>query len=239
VTDEHGCCRTPSVVPQSFFTVYVEHEGWLVPVLATPFGERHPQPQTRELKLARLPVVRGLVLDADGGPVPNGLLLVHSIPSADFASDQRWLPSRILFADAGGRFELRGLAPGPYRVMAAGSGSGRSYRTLEVVGGKRNRLLAKLTAGAVVAGRVLDAGGKPLAGAEVTVMSQFMSPVETEFGFVGLSATTGDDGRFTLRGLPEQEAPYYLSASLLGDIGQMAAAEAAAGDTQVVLQVQR
>lgn len=117
----------------------------------------------------------------------------------------------------------------------------------------RDRDLGLIEVGATQAltGRVIEAGGKPVAGADVRVLSGFDSLLDVignmaeMFGTLGREptpiarATTGDDGRFRLEGLPP--GPLVLVAAAPGrrqtvERIRMTPKGPAAGEPTLVLQ---
>lgn len=149
------------------------------------------------LELAPGAAVEGRVLDAAGSPLPDARVTqVVSQPGTRGASDT---------TDADGRYRLGGLAPGSHSFAAEHPDHVRSVRDLEVTG-TSHRLDFRLEAGLSVSGRVVGTAGEPVDGALV-----WLRPAGGR-GFFSrrLSATTGEDGAFTVRGV--EPGRYRLSA---------------------------
>ncbi len=130
----------------------------------------------------------GRVADRLGVPTQATVTLAPAAPSDDALTQ---FPT-----DAGGRFELDGLAPGVYAVDAHAS-EGRQSDTARVVLGRSDAEVT-LVVGEVreTTGRLVSAGGVPVAGAEVLWL-----PIATPLTVSGRSRTDSD-GRFLVRTSP-------------------------------------
>ena len=121
-----------------------------------------------------------------------------------------------------GRFQLAGLSAGPWRVTVSKSG----YFTTQV--GQRHpfesppritltprqRLMADvaLSRGGVIAGRIQDETGEPLAGLRVRVYRARMAAGHRRLDAVGAADFTDDTGAYRIYGLPPGD--YFVGASL-------------------------
>jgi protocatechuate 3,4-dioxygenase beta subunit len=123
--------------------------------------------------------------------------------------------------DQDGRFQFSGLQPGSFRVHAEKVGfaavSGAEPPAIDLKGGEqRDGVEITLQRGAVIAGRVLDASGDPIADARVMA---FRKPPAARQGRGGPAlvpapspgAQTDDLGEFRLHSLPPGE--YFVQAS--------------------------
>ena len=137
----------------------------------------------------------------------------------------------VTSTDAEGRFEIRELPAGRYSVTAMKGGfvtgqfgqrrPGDPATPIDLIDAQTaDKVSFALGRGGVIAGRVLDDGGEPVAGTQVTaVRYAFMSggrrlmPAPAEGG----NDRTDDQGSFRLFGLPPGD--YYVSAVNRG--GQM------------------
>jgi protocatechuate 3,4-dioxygenase beta subunit len=146
-----------------------------------------------EVRLSRGLGIAGVVLTETGTPVSGLLIFAEPVDPVDPSLDVEQVADP---SDAGGRFEVRGLAAGSYRLVVA-----RPHMTLAgevLLGGKsveagRNDVRLVLAPGAVVAGFVTDEEGRPVPGALV-------------FGSTGEGADGGGDetltdGSFEIEGL--------------------------------------
>lgn len=136
--------------------------------------------------VARTRKLRGLVLDAELHPAAGAEVEAIALGVRGSArTDER------------GRFEIAGLGRKPMllRVRPAQSTTGvLPETTLENVLPGANEVQVVLAAAAFVAGRVVDADGRPVAFAGVTAKSS--SGAELDFAY------TDEDGRFRLRVAP-------------------------------------
>ena len=154
----------------------------------------------------------GLVEDARGEPLAGIAVLVgEEFPPAVQREDGVFVvaaPGRLAATDAGGRFLLHGLSPGPLEVQARASGYGTGRASVELAAGETGHCTVVLEAEARVAGVVRDEDGRPLARVHVTGLR----PVgEGDLGFSGCETFTAADGSYVLRGL--EAGPCLLGAS--------------------------
>jgi large repetitive protein len=136
----------------------------------------------------------GRVTDPKGRPLPGALVRAELEP-------QFWGGSTVATTDAQGGFELPGLEPGNYTVVARHAdfapGVARGV-TVDAEGSADVALV--LTTGAAVAGRVVDSEGRPLAG---RVAGQELASLPMPRSLVELlRADAGADGRFRLERVP-------------------------------------
>ncbi len=95
------------------------------------------------------------------------------------------------FTDARGRFELRGLQPGPWVIFANDQANGRfgqAPATVQLERGKTEEVTIDLQYGASIAGKVVDQDGKPVPGVAV----EFSHTARDDVGV----AVTSVDGTF-------------------------------------------
>jgi len=161
-------------------------------------------------------VIRGQVMAATGSPIRRAQVRVMS-------SDGRG-SGGVTSTDNEGRFEVKELVAGRYNVMASKGGfvtaqfgqrrPNEPGTPIELVDAQTaDKVNFNLMRGSVIAGRVLDDGGEPVAGAQVMAMRyafsagvKRMMPAGSEGGF----DRTDDQGGFRLFGLPPGE--YFVSA---------------------------
>lgn len=168
------------------------------------------------------PGQRELVVDLDlggGGAVLSGRVLLGDEPLAgSFVSLTGREQAAVGFGrtDHQGRFEIRGLENGTYRLQVAGMGGFQQYSQEVEIAGDRD-LEVRIPA-APIAGVVLGGGG-PIEGAEV-----YLEPLDGERGFQR-PVRTDSTGRFRLTAVPAGR--YRLRAT---------AADHAPGETEVAVE---
>jgi hypothetical protein len=142
----------------------------------------------------RFPAVEGVVLDAAGHPVPVAAVsLRYTSSNGDYVR-----PTHVL-TDEAGRFRLRFqvVSRGTVRAMVVKRGLPFGMSTpLDV---KTHSIDITLPQGVALAGRVVGADGRPIAGVAVAPLVGMVSPEGIPPAPVEAWATTGDDGRFAGR----------------------------------------
>jgi hypothetical protein len=162
--------------------------------------------------------VEGRVLGPDGAPVAGAqVLLLHPRADHDGADLATW-PVRSLLADRMGRFAVSGLVAGTWRIAARSSSLGAASATFDST--RLEEVVLRLPPGLVLAGRVVDVGGRGAAHASVRATvdprpSRPASPM-ARFGLVDFACEADGNGNFILRGLPDEGA-LYVRASLKRD----------------------
>jgi protocatechuate 3,4-dioxygenase beta subunit len=143
--------------------------NWILDSVPIPAGAK--EVEAKPYVLAWGATLRGRVIDGAGKPVPGATVTaLWKIPEGEYDSAQAW-------ADRDGKFVLEGIDPrAELRLTAwdwdAGTCSPQTVRP----GGAESVTLTITPADTVaVSGRVLDAGGKPLAGAVVHLRSGLRS----------------------------------------------------------------
>ncbi|MDP3719410.1 MAG: carboxypeptidase-like regulatory domain-containing protein [Acidobacteriota bacterium] len=177
---------------------------------------------TRPLRPGETPpkgtaVMRGKVTSAvTGGPLRRAQVRAMSMEARG---------GGVTSTDAEGNFEIKELPAGRYNITATKGGfvtgqfgqrrAGDPGTPIELVDGqtadKVNFVLAR---GGVISGRILDDGGEPIAGAQVSAQRfQFVAGTRrlVPGGGEGSNDRTDDQGGFRLYGLPPGE--YFVSAS--------------------------
>ncbi len=129
--------------------------------------------------------------------------------------------SRLAATDADGRFEVRDLPAGTYRVAVSRSGfvsvqfgqrrPGEAVTTIDLSQGERFTASLALLRGGVIAGRVFDRFGEPVAGVRVQAMRPRMVDGRRRLQRVGAGDETDDTGSFRAYGLAPGD--YYVVAS--------------------------
>ncbi|MDY7086154.1 MAG: carboxypeptidase-like regulatory domain-containing protein [Actinomycetota bacterium] len=154
--------------------------------------------------------IAGVVRDTRGAVVPDASIAVYLDPSSDAVQE--------LQADSRGRFTIRGLEAGAYKVRVGLGGwsewaPGRAgnpdqAKTYPVRANRTTNASSVVTAAGFIAGRFYGPDGSPAAHAAVNVTN-----VNTANQHGGV---TGPDGRFRLRVQPNQTFIVSYQAGALG-----------------------
>jgi protocatechuate 3,4-dioxygenase beta subunit len=173
------------------------HLGGLVIVLGAGTARDFPPSPPDPPEPDEPAVLRGRVLDPDGRPVATFRVVAAARGGRTAA--------RVFAGATDGRFEMAGLWPGRYNVLAsetgAGAGGRAPARAADVAlppGGDTDAGDLVLGPAAAVAGRVTDrATGRPVPGASVTVSGS----VGDVAPHLGDDVFSGDDGAYVLDGV--------------------------------------
>jgi protocatechuate 3,4-dioxygenase beta subunit len=182
--------------------------------------------------------VTGRVVDASGAPVAGARVLASSVDGgmqflgsfpldARGAGEMSWLKRTETTSGSDGRFQLHGLRPGSMRLAVRGAGYApydESNRALPS-GTSFDLGSIQLEPGVYLAGKVVDARGQAVEGADVLRLAE---PGQAEFGgfFGGAGvpvAKTAADGSFALDQLApgpwalRVESEFYPHARLSGE----------------------
>lgn len=160
-------------------------------------------------------VLSGRVVAADTGK-PLRRALVR-------ASSQETPQGRSVSTDAEGRWQLKNLPAGSYRVSVSkggyvdiGYGQLRPFeagKVLEVADGQTiEKLDVTLPRAGVITGRVVDEFGEPLTGARVQPLRYRYVGGQRRLTPIAIGDTTDDIGQFRLHGLSPGE--YFVSAQM-------------------------
>lgn len=213
-TDQRGAFQFALVPPECSFEVAVSaprHAGAEISGRAE-LGLR--QIDLGRIRLERVLELRGRILDGDGAPVAGAS--VNLVRGASAASAAAW-------SGSDGTFTLERLEPGPVRiVVTAPAHPPWIGPTLELAPGDGLRTLeVRLADGATRRGRVVDAEGRLVEGAEVVAEWALLGrELEDDaqallpqlLRFCRSHARTDSSGEFVLSGLPG-ERPFRVSAS--------------------------
>lgn len=157
-------------------------------------------PERVAITLGRGAAIAGRVIDEAGQPVAGARVVAASASEPFPVTDPR---RDGVVSGADGAFTIRAVAAGTYRIAATHAAHAPATSQPFLVDGVHPREGVELVMsdGAVVRGVVRDAGGAPVAAADVRVM--VAGNVEWR---AARNAFTGDDGRFTIAGLPRRAA---------------------------------
>jgi hypothetical protein len=167
-------------------------------------------------------VLRGTVVAADtGAPIRRAQVRAMTNDGQDH---------KVALTDDQGRFELRELVGGRYTVTASRTGfvslqygqrrPAERGTPVEVPPGQTlDKLAIALPRGGVIAGRIMDEVGEPLAEVQVQVLRSGFFSGGRRMMPTGRSDSTDDQGAFRIYGL--QPGEYMVSATMRGSMGMM------------------
>ncbi len=117
------------------------------------------------------------------------------------------------YATDEGSFELTGVKPGTWKIVATAEDGSKAEQTIEVPSDGLDGVALELEARGSVAGIVTDLEGNPLADLRVVLSKLDGNQADKRqrarfFGATGPSDTSGDDGSFQIQGL--DPGPYEL-----------------------------
>lgn len=185
----------------------------------------------------------GVVTEEDGGPLAGARINLHEQPvqsvnnpavrpDSPFLQRPRSQATHSITSASDGRFEIRGIEPGTKILEIRGDGflDELINDVLVIDGEEVGPLNIVLSRGHRLTGVVSDTGGKPIAGARVSVMLR-----KGKGGRASAAVTTGPEGDFVLDGL--SRGTYDLYASHAGFVRKdLKGIEAGAGDLQITLE---
>lgn len=164
--------------------------------------------------------------DGTGTAVPEAEVTVMPLRSGPILSPAFESPISY-HTDREGRFQVRGLQPGRYRVAVQRMGyalplppGAGSATTVDLSAGEERSISLSLQRGAALVGQVLNDAGDPLVNVRVMAMRQAPSGQRYASGAsgarvglipIGQGAQTNDLGAFRLFGLPPGD--YYVQAA--------------------------
>ena len=178
-------------------------------------------------------VLSGTVVAADtGAPIRRAQVRAMTADGQD---------NQVALTDDQGRFELRQLVGGRYTVTASRTGFvGLQYgqrrpnergTPVEVPPGQRlDKLAIALPRGGVIAGRIMDEFGEPLAEVQVHVLRSMVMGGSRRMMPAGRGDATDDQGAFRLYGL--QPGDYVVSATLRNESSMTMNGKPGAGPEQ-------
>jgi peroxiredoxin len=141
--------------------------------------------------------VSGVVLAPSGKPA-EGVTITRN---------HEWRnPAAILTTGEDGRFKIVNLLAGEMNLTFEASGLAGQTRHLDLSNGMAE-LKIEMKPGNHFQGRIVDQGGKPIAGAMVEMDRLDLGPLEYDW-----KAVADDQGRFQWDSAPEGPHPYYFSA---------------------------
>ncbi|MFL6203072.1 MAG: carboxypeptidase regulatory-like domain-containing protein [Thermoanaerobaculia bacterium] len=168
-------------------------------------GVQVPSEEPVRIVLRPSSAVEGRTVDPDGKPVPGARILINpTAPTAMGRGMVVFIAETLLQTTSGddGSFRVEDVPPGTYELQAQATGRESASQTnLEVLPGQDRRgVEVVLPPGAVLEGRVLAPGGRPVPGARVSLVES-----DTGMGlmrFRSSDARADGDGRYRLDGVP-------------------------------------
>jgi len=157
-------------------------------------------------------VIEGTVLGANGRPL-EAFEVMH-VPGALESFDLTGSMGMRQFFDPGGHFRLENVDPGPVTLAARAAGHGPKTHIVPDVrpGAAVTGVVIRLERGASLEGRVINAAGQPVPGAQV-YQDQTPPREHMGMGYAGppAAATSGADGTFVLDGLAARRINLYVT----------------------------
>ena len=153
-------------------------------------------------QLAPIPEITGRLTGPEGEPVPGAKITTKKAPDRErdnsiefFSSWGREDPLPETVTDRQGRFRLLGRLPSLALITASGVDGYRSTVSRPVAVGTHD-LDLRIRAGGLLAGRVVGPEGEPIRGVSIKWAGPDGEP--------GSEASSGQDGRFRMRSLPQE-----------------------------------
>jgi protocatechuate 3,4-dioxygenase beta subunit len=167
--------------------VLVQADGFRPTLVRIPVSADGAEPA--EIEIDRGAVLEGRVLDADGNPMAEASVSVHSNPSEPFVG------LRPAATDREGRYRLVGVSPGPHDVTVEAPGMAPKLRaSIEIGDSGDHDLDFRFPAGSEVSGQVVDDAGRPVPRARLTLVPDEGDVFETAARY---------DGTFAIRSVPD------------------------------------
>lgn len=173
-------------------------------------------PQPTHANLSESCTLQGVVVKAGTGE-PLHKAIVQALPErarnrGNDKSTGGLAEGGITETDAAGRFELKGLAPGEYRLMVDRNGFvNQQYgqrtpdspgQVLSLFPGQKiPDITFRMIPAAVISGHVLDEDGEPVLWAQVAAMSYAYQNGQCQLVNSGVPGMTNDLGEFRIFGL--------------------------------------
>jgi hypothetical protein len=170
----------------------------------------------------------------DAGEVTGRVVLPGDKPAGPFTVALEYTAT-VPIADPDGRFRLRGVPPGRYRLRVVGAGFALHETAALVVEAGRATELGTIVVsrGRTVRGLVVDGKGAPIAGAEVIASGVLIANGDLEGDSRTRTTTSASDGSFDLVGAPA--TPFAIAARRGTDVS--AARSLAAGSDDLAIKL--
>jgi 5-hydroxyisourate hydrolase-like protein (transthyretin family) len=176
--------------------------------------------------------IEGHILNAvTGEPVAKASLLLMRADSTQAFSQSDWMRSYGATSDSGGKFMIRNVDRGKYRLKATRNGfisleygarsAQRPGTVLDLGSPQQLNIDLRLTPGGVIAGHVLDADGEPVATAQVQLLRSHYVNGKKVLSTT-TTAQTNDLGEYRWSGLAPGK--YYIYVDSLEGLPPASAA---------------
>lgn len=140
--------------------------------------------------------LEGSVRSATGAPIAHARIAVRPMnPDAVEVA-----PTGSPVADENGRFAIEGIISGVYSVQVGGTGHSPVTENVNIEGAVRRDFV--LQPSATISGTIVDAGGRPVTGAQVTVDAL----ARTDRAWASGVSRSDEQGRFVVRGVAAGDA---------------------------------
>ena len=168
------------------------------------------QETQQALKLAKVLVVTGKIIDEKGNPVSGASVALQLVQEKDAGKPRRARVPAVdewkhASSDAKGEFKVGGLKPGKRDVTVSHQDYASTNRVVDIVEGKLTLEPFVVTKGLQISGSVLEADGKPAQNTEVLATYEFTALTSRQTmrrSFSGLKrAELAEDGSFRISGL--------------------------------------
>jgi RNA polymerase sigma factor (sigma-70 family) len=199
-------------LPRGPFSAAARSEGYEAARIRSLEPGRPPP----DIVLVRFAAVRGSVA-ASGTGEPVSSFRVTAVEKKrirpSYPEDLIGSEGEIQFDDGEGRFLYDGLRPGEYVLFVKARGYGLHRQEMTLSAGEETEIRVSLEKGDRLDGVLLDEEtGAPVAGAQVSWQTKgvpFIPRADSP-----LDATSGEDGSFSLRGLPAGEHSLFVGHPL-------------------------
>jgi protocatechuate 3,4-dioxygenase beta subunit len=192
-------------LPQRRVALVASHERATSPTHYVDLSQEPVRSKPFVLTLSAAEVLRGRVEGSGGKPVGEAVVLAEATGGRMRGRAEQTLRGQLVTtADAGGRFELRGLMPGTYLLRAAPPGTTPQQRLpwltppVQAETGGSEAVL-RLSLGGTLVGRVVREDGAPPADFSAVLRG------------AGAVPHGGGNGRFHLAGVPEGDHTLYIT----------------------------
>ena|GEM_PF-1025689 len=236
-TDANGVYRFHRMPSGKIFEMWVRHDDFAPTAGPTVVVQKDQKQELPPVVLKSGFVLRGYVTDIGGNPLQALVQITMqqaslSSPGSNIAKNLELGRTLEVVAGADGHFEIPRVAQGIWRLRATYEGYGSAeINPLVMMNGKvPDEQHIELGPEYTISGRVVDGQGVPVVNAQVnTARSRPRPPMS-------FSATTDEQGAFTLKGLPNGMFGIYVEAEGFSS-SRRPNVESNSKDIEIVMQV--